>query len=168
MRSRQWSNFLKSLYLNMLPSALLFILVLLLILHLDTVLFIFIVLYLCFFFCFCMSYGKIELFTQWNKNVLNDFRPVFSVNVFFNVELQYNASPNRCTFYLSTKHLQVVYVVNGCQLRVCLCVPAMADMQSVDVPRTGWVRVWAAWRGNSRGWEHIWQVCTAYVVTWCL
>lgn len=125
-------------------------------LHLDTVLFIFIVLYLCFSSVSACLMQRIELFTQWNKNLLNDFRPVFSVDVFLNVEEESDAS-----FFFSTKHLHVPLTYYECGGHAC-----KADMGSLDVPGTGWV--WAVWRGNSRVWEHTRQVCTAYVVTWCL
>lgn len=160
MKSRQWINFLKSPYLNLLSSAL-FILFLFPIVssavHLHCAIFM-------FFFCFCMSYAKIELFTQWNKNIL--FRPVFSVDVCLSCYKESDTSFSICilctfsqgTFILSTSNVRGGFA----------CVSAIADVQSVDVPGTGWVRVWALRRGNSLGREQIRQVCAAYVVTWCL
>lgn len=62
-----------------------------------------------FFLCFCMSYAKIELFTQWNKNILNDFRPVFSVIVFLNVK-ERRIFQQMHTFCLSTKHNTRSYI----------------------------------------------------------
>lgn len=159
MKSRQWSNFFKSLlefvalsttihscriaYLHLDNSAV----------HLHCAIFM-------FFFCFCMSYAKIELFIQWNKNILNDCRPVFTVHVLLNVKEEYDKSFNWCIPFHKTQH-QIVYIT--CANNLC-CVPTIADTQWVDVPGTGWVRE----RGDSRGWEHTRQVCTAYVVTWRL
>lgn len=114
-----------------------------------------------FFFCFCMSYAKIELFTQWNKNVLNDFRPVFSVDVFLNVRESFtNLSTD--TFYLLTEHLQVVYIHYMCAGYAWHAVRWCAKNRlSESVSSVGEAAVGA---GNT----HTRQVCTAYVVTWCL
>lgn len=73
-----------------------------------------------FFFCFCMSYAKLELFTQWNKNVLNDFRPVFSVNVFLNVEKQHIFQKD--TFQVKYIYIYIVlWVCLHCWHAVCWC-----------------------------------------------
>lgn len=140
--------------------------------HLDTVLFIFIVLYL----CFCMSYANIELFTQWNKKtILNNFRPVSGVSVFLNFKTcVWHIFEQIHTFCFHTKQPRVLCFISLNCVFVCVCVivPGNTDKHLVDMSGTGWVSVcvcvWAAWRGNSWGWEHTRQVCTAYVVTWCL
>lgn len=124
-------------------------------LHLETVLFIFIVLYLCFSSvsaCLMqrLSFSLSEIKTYWMTLGL------FSVSM---------------CFWMSKKsqtHLSTVVQNTSKSSAYCECggYACMADMRSLDVPGTGWV--WAVWRGNSRVWEHTRQVCTAYVVTWCL
>lgn len=122
--------------------------------HLDTVLFIFIVLYLCFSSvsaCLMqrLSFSLIEIKTYWTTLGL------ISVLMSFWIPEEYIFLP-----FHKTPPSRIYYECGG-----FACVPAIVDMQPVDVPGTGWVWVW---RGNSRGWEHTRQVCTAYVVTWCL
>jgi len=119
-----------------------------------------------FFFCFCMSYAKIELFTQWNKNILNDFRPVFSVDVILNVKEEDMTSDAHFLPLHKTLH-QAIYIYILEVPTMFACMPAIGDMLWVDVPGTGWGRVSCVERRQS-GLEHTRQVCAAYVVTWRL
>lgn len=81
MKSRQWSNFLKSLYFNLLPSALLFILVVLLIstwIQCCSSSLFYIYVFACLMQTLSFSLSEIK------KTILNNFRPVSGVSVFLN------------------------------------------------------------------------------------
>lgn len=172
MKSRQWSNFLKSLYFNLLPSALLFILVVLLIstwIQCCSSSLFYIYVFACLMQTLSFSLSEIK------KTILNNFRPVSGVSVFLNFKTcVWHIFEQIHTFCFHTKQPRVLCFISLNDVFVCVCVivPGNTDKHLVDMSGTGWVSVcvcvWAAWRGNSWGWEHTRQVCTAYVVTWCL
>lgn len=172
MKSRQWSNFLKSLYFNLLPSALLFILVVLLIstwIQCCSSSLFYIYVFACLMQTLSFSLSEIK------KTILNNFRPVSGVSVFLNFKTcVWHIFEQIHTFCFHTKQPRVLCFISLNCVFVCVCVivPGNTDKHLVDMSGTGWVSVcvfvWAAWRGNSWGWEHTRQVCTAYVVTWCL
>ena len=161
MKSRQWSNFLKRLYLNLLPSALLFILVVLLIYTWITVLFIFIVLYLCFSSVSACLMQRLSF-------LFSEIKTYWTIVGLFSLFMSCWMSKKRVwqifqlmhTFSQNTTPGRVYY---ACQQFV-LC--AGHRWHAV-----GWCarnRLSERERGDSRGWEHTRQVCTAYVVTWRL
>lgn len=105
--------------MKLLPSALLFILVLLLISTWlqccsSSLCYIYV------FFCFCMSYAKIELFTQWNKNILNDFRLVFSVDIFLSHSEEYATYFSKWIPFSQTPPSCIHYERQQCVWWVCM------------------------------------------------
>lgn len=110
--------------------------------HLDTVLFIFIVLYLCFSSvsaCLMqrLSFSLSEIKTYWTTlglfSVSMSFWMLERVSQIFQQILS--------TFWQNTSK-SYTYII---------CVPGMHDTQSDDVPRTGWVRVWAVLERQQSG-----------------
>lgn len=131
MKSRQWSNFLKSLYFNLLPSALLFILVVLLISTwiqcCSSSLF-----YIYVFACLMqtLSFSLSEII----KPMLNNFRPVSSVSVFLNLKKKWKSMCMTHLWadsYLLLSHKTTSsFMFYKPQLCVCVCYCARQHWQA--------------------------------------
>lgn len=112
-------------------------------------------LFMFFFFRSCMSYAKIELFSRWNKqNVLNDFPPAFSVGVFLNFQID------------GTFESYILSII------AWACLHCWHDCLLMCQEQVEWeCKLYAERQHSGMGTHthtHTRQVCTAYVVTWCL
>lgn len=141
MKSRQWSNFLKSLYFNLLPSALLFILVVLLIstwIQCCSSSLFYIYVFACLMQTLSFSLSEIK------KTILNNFRPVSGVSVFLNFKTcVWHIFEQIHTFCFHTKQPRVLCFISLNCVFVCVCVivPGNTDKHLVDMSGTGWVSV---------------------------
>lgn len=128
MKSRQWSNFLKSLYFNLLPSALLFILVVLLIstwIQCCSSSLFYIYVFACLMQTLSFSLSEIK------KTILNNFRPVSGVSVFLNFKTcVWHIFEQIHTFCFHTKQPRVLCFISLNCVFVCVCYCARQHWQA--------------------------------------
>lgn len=144
MKSRQWSNFLKSLYFNLLPSALLFILVVLLIstwIQCCSSSLFYIYVFACLMQTLSFSLSEIKK-PYWITLGL------FPVSVCFWIKKNektcvWHIFEQIHTFCFHTKQPRVLCFISLNCVFVCVCVivPGNTDKHLVDMPGTGWVSV---------------------------
>lgn len=130
--------------------------------HLDTVLFIFIVLYLCFSSvsaCLMqrLSFSLSEIKTYWTTLGL------FSVSMSFwmSKKSTTHLATDACFLPFHTTPPSHIYIMNV--MGMCACRPSLTCSWLMCQEQVEWECGEATvGAGNTR------QVCTAYVVTWCL
>lgn len=111
-----------------------------------------------FFFCFCMS-RAITTCTEWPQHQLQQNKPCFET-------WTYTCVRKYIHIFIDGDIPTVLWVCSLCWHAACWCARNRLS-ESVSSVQRG---------GNSRGREHTHthtqadtrQVCTAYVVTWCL